>query len=202
MVSSASAREADGVGAKRRLERLGCERFDAGDGGGIQGLNKRDHEVDRAVEVGAIDNAVVRVSGAGGNKDGGHGNAAVVELDCAGIVAKSGNKIKLQRDVLRGGDLFDVGHQLSIGQFAECIEHHAGTAAEDLLSGFGAGSGHIVGNTYLQSKTDIGINDVCRGRSAAHFDAALFLDCSDIEHLIGVSNVPQPPHHFQHHSAA
>jgi len=34
------------VGATSRLERLGRERFDAGDGGGIQGLNKRDHEVD------------------------------------------------------------------------------------------------------------------------------------------------------------
>src|SRR3981189_41976 len=134
MVSSASAREADGVGAA--LGRLGCERFDAGDGGGIQGLNKRDHEVDRAVEVGAIDNAVVCVSGAGGNKDGGHGNAAVVELNRAGIVAKSGNKIELQRDVLVGGDLFDVGHQLSIGQFTEGIEHNAGPAAEDFLSGF------------------------------------------------------------------
>src|SRR6266403_5863101 len=126
MVSSASAREADGVGATRRLGRLGCERFDTGDGGGIQGLNKRDHEVDGSVEVGAIDNAVVRVSGAGGNKDGGHGNAAVVELDCAGIVAKSRDKIELQRDVLRGGDLLDMRDELSIGQFTEGIEHHAG----------------------------------------------------------------------------
>src|SRR5258708_5596136 len=121
MVSSASAREADGVGATSRLERLGRERFDAGDGGGIQGLNKRDHEVDRAVEIGAIDNAVVRVSRAGGNKDGGHGNAAVVELNRAGIVAKSGNKIELQRDVLSRGDLLDVCDEPAIGQFTECV---------------------------------------------------------------------------------
>ena len=142
------------------------------------------------------------VSRAGWHKYGGDGNAAVVELDRAGIVAESRNKIELQRDVLSGGYLFDVRDELPIGQFAKGVEHHAGTAAEDFLSGLWSGSGHIVGNTYLQSKTDIGIDDVRRGRGTAHFNAAFFLNCADIEDLIGVSNVLEAAHHLEHHTAA
>jgi len=65
---------------------------------------------------------------------------------------KSGNKIELQRDVLSRGDLLDVCDEPAIGQFTECVEHHARTAAENFLGCFGAGAGHVVGNTYLQSK--------------------------------------------------
>src|SRR5260370_35274266 len=85
-----------------------CERFDARPRGRVERLDERDHEVHGAVEVGTIDNAVVRMRGTGRNKHRGYRDSAVVKFYGPGVIAESRDKIELQRNVLICGNLFDM----------------------------------------------------------------------------------------------
>src|SRR6266481_4794856 len=142
------------------------EGLDAGDCSAVKRLDEGDHEVHGTVEVGAIDNSVVGVGRAGRDKDRGDRNAAIVELDGAGIIAEAGNEIELQGDVLVGSNLFDMRDEVAVGKFAEGIEHHARTASQNLLRRFRAGARDVVRDANFQAEADIGIDDA-RGSSRA-----------------------------------
>ena len=92
-------------------------------------MDESDHEIHGAIEVGAIDNSIVGMSGTGRNKDRGDWDPAIVELDGAGIISEAGDEIELQGDVLVGSDLFDMRDEVAVGEFAEGIEHHAWAAS-------------------------------------------------------------------------
>src|SRR5882724_3593821 len=178
------------------------EGLDAGDRDGVERLDESDHEVHGTVEVGAIDNSVVGVGRAGRDKDRGDRNAAIVELDGAGIIAEAGNEIELQGDVLVGSNLFDMRDEVAVGKFAEGIEHHAWAASQNLLRRFRARPGDVIGYANFQAEADIGIDDARGGSRAAHLDAAFFLDGADVEDLVGMRRLDEAAHDFEHHSAA
>ena len=92
-------------------------------------MDESDHEIHGAIEVGAIDNSIVGVSGTGRNKDRGDWDPAIVEFDGAGIISEARDEIELQGDVLVGSDLFDMRDEVAVGEFAEGIEHHAWAAS-------------------------------------------------------------------------
>ena len=92
-------------------------------------MDESDHEIHGAIEVGAIDNSIVGVSGTGRNKDRGDWDHAIVELDRAGSISEAGDEIELKGDVLVGSDLFDMRDEVAVGEFAEGIEHHAWAAS-------------------------------------------------------------------------
>src|SRR6267142_3953508 len=178
------------------------EGLDAGDRDGVERLDESNHKVHGAVEVGAVDNSVVGVGRAGGDKDRGDRNATIVELDGAGIIAEAGNEIELQGDVLVGSNLFDMRDEVAVGKFAEGIEHHAWAATQNLLRRFRAGAGDVVGDADLQAEADIGIDDARGGSRTTHLDAAFFLDGADTKDLVGVGRLGEAAHDFKHDGAA
>src|SRR6266446_18449 len=90
------------------------------------------------------------MGGACRHKHGGDRDAAAIQFDGPSVISEAPDEIKLQRDVLIGGDALYVSNQLAIGDFAEGVKHHTGTAAENFLGGFGAGARNIIGNPNLK----------------------------------------------------
>src|SRR5215469_2080935 len=89
----------------RRSGVVGLKGFDLGDGGGVKTLQHGDEEIDGAVEVGAIDDAIVGVRRARRDEQGGNGNTWAIEFDGAGIVAEALDEIVLQWNLAFSGDL-------------------------------------------------------------------------------------------------
>ena len=71
-------------------------------------MDESDHEIHGAIEVGAIDNSIVGMSGTGRNKDRGDWDPAIVEFDGAGIISEARDEIELQGDMLVGSDLTEA----------------------------------------------------------------------------------------------
>src|SRR6202035_2428385 len=158
--------------------------------------------VDGAVEVGAIDDAVVGVGGARGDKQRRHWHARAIQLDCAGVVAEALDEIVLQGDLFFGGYFLDQFHQLAIRVFAEAVEHDTGSAADRFEAGVGLVAGRVVGDPDFEGDAEVRIDDVRGCGGAAHFDAAFFLNGCRVENLIRVRLAFQAAHGFDHGDAA
>src|SRR6185437_8877820 len=172
-----------------------------GDGGGVELLHECDHQVHGAVEIRAVNHAVVGVGVAGGDHDVDRRYAAVALLDHRGIVAVPRDQVRLERNVGGVGDLLDKGDQLAVGQLAGVIKENPGTAAEPLLRALRADAGNVAGDANLQRQADVGLDGFGGAARAAFAD--LLLHGRSVVDLVRMrAGGGQALHHLDHHRAA
>lgn len=180
--------------------RSGGKVAEAGDGGGIETLNEGDNEIDGAIVIGAIDDAVVTVSVAGGYDDGDGGNAAITFLDFGGIVAVDNDEFVLQRNGFFVGGLTNDRDEFVIGEFAGVIEKNAGTCAQNFLSFIELGAGNVAGDARFEGNGNVWFYFF--GGSVGAAQADLFLNGGRVEKLIGMGIVSEAAHDVEKDSAS
>ena len=182
--------------AKQNEARSGLwgEVADAFYGGLVEVLEERYKEVDSAVEIGAIDDAVMSVRISHRSNDIHRGSACPGLLDFCGVVPVPLHEVQLQRNVVGVGGVFDEADEFAVGDGAGVIQEDAGTATEVRLGLFWVAA-LVVGDATFKGETQVGAHEV--GCCTCAAEADFFLGSGYKEDLVWVGELGKALHGFK-----